>query len=295
MSDTTTTLTRKIHSAEDLKSVVSTMKAIATIGVGMYEDSVVAQRDYTHTVLLGLLNCLRLRADDASTNMLTAARKKGAVAAVVFGSDQGLVGQFNENLANYVVSKLAELPGEKKLWAVGERIYARLGECGQTPGGSFALPNAIAAITPLVGEILTELESLYEVGEISEVFLYYNRPTDNGIYEQTFIRLLPLDKQWRENILRMSWPGKKLPEVLGEPRSTLLNLVHEFLFVTLFRACAESLASENASRLAAMHRAEKNIGELLETMHQQFHQLRQSSIDEELFDLISGAEALKFS
>jgi F-type H+-transporting ATPase subunit gamma len=61
----------------------------------------------------------------------------------------------------------------------------------------------------------------------------------------------------------------------------------------LFKACAESLASENASRLAAMQRAEKNIDELLDDLSHKFHSLRQSSIDEELFDVVSGFEALK--
>ena len=61
---------------------------------------------------------------------------------------------------------------------------------------------------------------------------------------------------------------------------------------SLFRACAESLASENASRLAAMERAERNINELLENLHGTFHRLRQGTIDEELFDVISGFEAL---
>ena len=69
-------------------------------------------------------------------------------------------------------------------------------------------------------------------------------------------------------------------------------LIREYLFVSLFRACAESLASENASRLAAMQRADKNIDELLEDLTRKFHSLRQSGIDEELFDVISGFEAL---
>jgi F-type H+-transporting ATPase subunit gamma len=72
----------------------------------------------------------------------------------------------------------------------------------------------------------------------------------------------------------------------------LRALIREYLFVSLFRACAESLASENASRLAAMQRADKNIDELLEDLNGTFHRLRQSGIDEELFDVISGYEAL---
>jgi F-type H+-transporting ATPase subunit gamma len=93
------------------------------------------------------------------------------------------------------------------------------------------------------------------------------------------------------------WPGGNLPEVIGggvtrNETATLRPLIREYLFISLFRACAESLASENASRLAAMERADKNIHELLENLHATFHRLRQSGIDEELFDVISGFEAL---
>ena len=73
---------------------------------------------------------------------------------------------------------------------------------------------------------------------------------------------------------------------------TLFALIREYLFVSLFKACAESLASENASRLSAMQRAEKNIEDLLYDLHNTFNSLRQSSIDEELFDVVSGFEAL---
>ena len=79
---------------------------------------------------------------------------------------------------------------------------------------------------------------------------------------------------------------------MGDGTATLRALIREYLFVSLFRACAESLASENASRLAAMQRADKNIDELLEHLNGTFHRLRQSGIDEELFDVISGFEAL---
>ena len=79
---------------------------------------------------------------------------------------------------------------------------------------------------------------------------------------------------------------------MGRGTTTLRALIREYLFISLFRACAESLASENASRLAAMQRAEKNIDELLEDLNRTFHRLRQSGIDEELFDVVSGFEAL---
>ena len=74
--------------------------------------------------------------------------------------------------------------------------------------------------------------------------------------------------------------------------ATLHAFLREYLFVSLFRACIESLTSDNASRLAAMQRAEKNIDDLLEELNRRFHRLRQSAIDDELFDVISGYESL---
>lgn len=82
------------------------------------------------------------------------------------------------------------------------------------------------------------------------------------------------------------------PEIVGDGSKPLRALIREYLFVSLFRACAESLASENASRLAAMQRADKNISDLLLDLKETFHRLRQSGIDEELFDVVSGFEAL---
>ena len=79
---------------------------------------------------------------------------------------------------------------------------------------------------------------------------------------------------------------------VGGGTATVWALIRESLFVSLFRACADSLASENASRLAAMQRADKNIDELLDDLNGTFHRVRQSAINEELFDVISGFEAL---
>jgi F-type H+-transporting ATPase subunit gamma len=69
-------------------------------------------------------------------------------------------------------------------------------------------------------------------------------------------------------------------------------LVRQYLFMSLYRACAESMASENASRLAAMRGAEKNIGDRIDDLTGHFHQLRQMTITEELLDIASGFEAL---
>ena len=175
---------------------------------------------------------------------------------------------------------------------MGERIRARLAETELVLGEGFVLPGSIGAITPLVGQILIEVEALREKEPNAPVYVFYNSPHAGEIYTPTCQRLLPLDAVWQRELTAMPWPTQILPEVMNPGAATLLAFVREYLFVSLFRACAESLASENASRLAAMQRAEKNIEELLEDLNRSFHRLRQSGIDEELFDVIAGFEAL---
>ena len=290
MSDTTASLRRKIESAGDLQSVVRTMKALAASSIGQYEKSVRALGDYYRTVELGLGACFR-----ASESALVMERQRhpdaSAISAVVFGSDQGLVGQFNDVVADFTVKTLAALPGQRKVWAVGERVHARLTDEGLLLLGLFTVPNSVQAITPLIGQILLEHERRQDRGEVTELHLFYNRPMSGAVYVPVHQRLLPLDEDWRRNLAKLPWPTKPLPEVIGDS-ATLRALIREYLFVSLFRACAESLASENASRLAAMERADRNIDELLEDLNSNFHRLRQSGIDAELFDVISGFEAL---
>ncbi len=292
MSETAANLSRKIGSAGDLQSVVRSMKALAASSVGQYEKSVRALADYYRTVELGLVACLR----ESEPAGLIAQRGEPSgsrsIGAIVFGSDQGLVGQFNDVLADHAIRALAGLPGRALVWAVGERVHARLKDAGLAVAGVYAVPNSVRGITPLVGEILVQSEARRGEGEIVELQLFYNRPTSAAVYEPISQRLLPLDDSWRRGLAQQAWPAKNLPEVVGSGIATVRALIREYLFISLFRACAESLASENASRLVAMQRADKNIEELLEDLHRTFHRLRQSSIDEELFDVVSGFDAL---
>ena len=292
MSDSTASLRRKIVGAGDLQSVVRTMKAVAASSIGQYENSVRALDDYYRTVELGLGVCFR----ESGSAALIVEQKKQTVAealgAVVFGSDQGLVGQFNDVVADYAIKTLSTLPGKPQVWAVGERVHARLADAGLSSMGVFNVPNSVKAITPLIGQILVESEARPGQRTVTEMHLFYNRHTSGAGYVPASQRLLPLDETWRRKLAERPWPTKSLPEVMGGGSTTLHALIREYLFVSLFRACAESLASENASRLAAMQRADKNIDELLVDLNGTFHRLRQSGIDEELFDVISGFEAL---
>jgi F-type H+-transporting ATPase subunit gamma len=175
---------------------------------------------------------------------------------------------------------------------VGERAHSLLGDAGSVPAALLTVPTSIDGITGLVGRLLVDIGLARDKGEVVNVYVFHNRPKPGSVYEPVYRRLLPLDTAWQNKVAAFPWPSKTRPEVIGEPALALDGFIRGYLFMLLFQACAESLNSENASRLAAMQRAEKNIKDILVDLNREFDSVRQASIDEELFDVVSGFEAL---
>ena len=289
MSDTLASLRRQLAATEQLGSVVRAMKAVAASSIGQYEKAVEALGQYQRSVELGLGLCLR---GEQGVAAAPAATRDPPVGALVFGSDQGLVGRFNEVVGSFALQGLRKLPGQKTVWAVGERVCSCLEEAGLAVAKRFTVPGSATAITGLVTEIQVEIETYTARDRNSEIHVFHNSPQAPAHYGAASQRLLPLDAAWCRQLTKIPWPHAQLAEVLGDRAGSLAALVHEQLFISLYRACAESLASENASRLEAMQRAQKNIESVSDNLRRSLNRLRQSSIDEELFDVVAGFNAL---
>ncbi len=292
--DTLESLRGKSEGAKDLKSVVSAMKAMAASNIVQYETAVSALGDYYHTVALGIIAYFKAEKIEAISDKKQVKKNNEAtVCAIVFGSDQGLVARFNDSMADFVTASLKELPGKKEIWCIGERVQLLLSDSGLTTATLYPVPNDITAITPLVTEILNKSQDRLEKEDIQEFYIFHNQPKEGAGYTPVMQRFLPLDEKWKNSLQEIQWSTKLPPQIAGDAKATLVALINGYLFTSLFKACIESLASENASRLDAMQRAEKNITDLLDDLNKKYHRLRQSSIDEELFDVVSGFEALK--
>jgi len=289
MADTLQECRRKVDRARELGSVVRTMKALSATSVSQFEEARRALADYERTVRLGLHICLRATPVGQMPGNERRERIAGT-AAIVFGSDQGLVGQFNESIADFAMSALGD--ARATVWTVGQRVQVRIAQEALEVAPPLPVPSSVNAITGLVQQLLTRVEDQVAGGRTAEVRLFFHRILSGSEYGPVELRLLPLDARWRRELLEVRWPTANLPEVAGALEPTLAALVREYLFVSLFAATAESLAAENASRLAAMQRAERSIDELLDELTRTFNRLRQGAIDAELFDVVAGFEAL---
>ena len=168
MSGTIESLTRKISGAADLEAVVRSMKALAASSIGQYQKAVQSLDDYATNVELALTACFRQAGPGYDTAEIRSQKTHG-IGAIVFGSDQGLVGRFNEVVVEYAFNTLKALPGTvTKIWPLGERIHVLLADTGMPTAGILPVPASVNAIAGLVGQILIDVESARERGEVAE-------------------------------------------------------------------------------------------------------------------------------
>ncbi|MFO7585825.1 MAG: F0F1 ATP synthase subunit gamma [Anaerolineales bacterium] len=294
--ETLDTLRRRIDSARDLHGIVRTMKALSAASIRQFERSVEAIGVYDQTVKDGL----RILLQDVTTpqdeeslheDPFISRGKKSGTLAVIFGTDQGMCGQFNENIVSFALRDLGE--ARRTQFVVGIRAAGRLQEVDSPFAELLPVPSSVDGINPAVQSLLLKIESQMARESIRKVMLYYNRPTSGAAYLPVRAQLIPVDV----NIFRSGPPvetptSRSLPTYSMERPKLLSALIGQYLFSQLYRAYAESLTSENASRLMTMQAAEKNIEERLAELNTEYHGQRQGQITSELLDIVSGVEAL---
>jgi F-type H+-transporting ATPase subunit gamma len=285
-------LRQRIRSAEDVHSVVRTMKALAAVTIRQYEKAVESLAEYSRTVELGFQVLLKQTPEGVAIAPPVLNERLGAI---VFGSDQGMVGQFNEVVARHAAEELEKRKVSHRnlsLLAAGGRVLARLEEAGQPVEDLITMPGSVAAVASVVQSLVLKIGLWRSQSGIDEILLFFNTPVSGASYQPRTLQLLPVDVAWFKDLASKPWPCRALPFFTMDWDRLFSLLIREYLFVSLYRAFAESLASENASRLASMQVAERNIENRLDELNAQYHQQRQSGIDAELFDLVAGFEAL---
>jgi F-type H+-transporting ATPase subunit gamma len=284
-------LKRKIKNARDLQSVVKIMKTISASNIREYEQAVESLGEYNKTIKMGFQIVMRNKPNDFLA--VKPPEKKKRLGAVIFGSDQGLCGSFNEQIAGYAIDKMNEIEDENRIaLAVGERVVSRLEEAGQPIEAHFSFYGDHLGITEVMLDVLVKIEEWRLERMIDQIVLFYNRSLSSATFGPHMVQLFPLDLEWLNSLVEKKWPSRTLPTFSMDPDQLFSSLVRQYLFFSLYRAFVESLASENASRLLSMQAAERNIEEHLNDLNAQFHRQRQAAITSELLDVVTGFEAL---
>lgn len=283
-------LQRDMATTGDLQEIVRTMKVLAAVSIRQYERAQESLQDYNRSVELGL-QALMLHQPLIGGN--GGKRSDTTIGVIVFGSDHGLCGRYNESIANFTVQELDKWRQEsRRILVVGSRVEAAFRGMGQEVEDCFWVPGTVGHITGTVQQILLHIDAWRQQG-IEHVTLFHHARRQRASYPPETRQLLPVDLASLHQGRHKPWPSRSLPQYTLSSEVLLCALIRQHLFGLLFNACAESLAGEHASRLLSMQVAEKNIQQRLEELTAAYRQLRQDQITEELLDVVSGFETMQ--
>lgn len=283
-------LKQKKALTEDLKSVVKTMKSLASVNIRQYQKAVESLDLYNNTIETGFHIMMKKGPQWLVNKKQT---NNGDVGAVVFGSERGMCGQFNESIVEFTNKHLEEQfkSINKQILVVGERAR-NIFESQSQETGEVSLPASLSDFVPAIQQIIMHIDRWQARENVTQIILFHNKPASAAGFSQNRLSLLPMDMDWLQSLKTRDWPSNTLPDFTMSWEDLFSSLVRQYFFVSLYRAMAESLASENANRLAAMQAAERNIEDSLDEIITKYNRQRQESITAELLDVVSGFEAI---
>jgi F-type H+-transporting ATPase subunit gamma len=264
----------------ELRDIVGAMRSLSGLRMQEMQRALPGIRRYAEAIAAGIADTLLLMGEPEPPPR----NAQGRLALVLCTAEHGFVGGFNERLVEAAESILES--GDS-LFVLGSRGAVLALERRRAASWTQPMATRCAAAPETVQRLATELYRRIgreEVARVEVIFARYRQGTAASIERRL---LLPLD-------LAALKPKQPRQPPLHNLDAAALHerLMAEYVFALLTEAVVESIASENAARVAAMESAHDNVSKKLDQLRQDARQARQSEITAELLELVSGAQAL---
>jgi len=283
---------RQLESAESLGAVVRTMKSLASVRVHQYRRTMRALDASTLTLDRAARALLYLHPELAEPEPV---RLDAPTGLVVFGSDRGLCGPFNDRMARVASAHLAAHAAAERtrVAAVGKRVASRLRVAGVNVAAQLAAPSSLSSVDAAVARLLDLVDGWRSEGVAERLLLVYSRPVGATRFEPRTVQVMPIDQAWLRSLRDRPWPARRVPMELSDPARLVKAVIRQRLALAIVKAFGSSLAAENAARLAAMEAASRNVEERLARLRAEYHGARQAAVTAELLDVQAAAAALE--
>lgn len=282
-------IARRISVAEDLGSIVSTMKGLAAVSVRQYERAGVSAQAYIDNLERGFQVVLRHGVDPGAE-----APPAYPIGIIIMGTEQGLCGPLNRSVLEYAGRWMADedlTSDRRRILGIGTRLGNELRAFSLTAEEVLAHPGSVVGVSDRIEDVLLYIDDWLAAGVTAIVAFHHSRATEARARPVTK-RILPVESGFFRELTARPWGTTMIPQVAGPPADVFKVLVRQLMVSRLFIAFAEALASEHGERLITMQGAESNIEDRLEALTQEFRREQQTAITSELLDIISGYEAM---
>jgi F-type H+-transporting ATPase subunit gamma len=286
-------LRSKIKSVENTKKITKAMEMISVSKMRKAQERMRAARPYSERVRNIATNLGK--ANPEYVHPFMKANNAKSVGFILVTTDKGLCGALNTNLFRGLTVKLRSVQeaGQSPVAAaIGNKGYAFLGRIGAKIVSHVTHLGDTPHLNTLIGPVKVLLDA-YAKGELSAVYVCYNRFISTMKQEPVITQLLPLSAEKMEQETKASG-GQHSWDYIYEPdaQSVIDELLVRYAETMVFQAVAENMASEHAARMVAMKAATDNAGNVIAELKLVYNKTRQAAITKELSEIVAGAAAV---
>lgn len=283
---------RRISGVKNTRQITAAMKLVATSKMARAVERATAAKPYGEAIKRVLGRVAENAGGAIEHPLLTSHDEVKTVQLVVFSSDRGLCGGFNNNLFRAAARFIAEQ--EAKGYEVRVRVFGKKA-AGFFPKRGYTTDATLIDLVPAdfmsyTMDLAGHLTAGFKAGEFQEAYVGYNEFKNIGTQIPTFSRVLPLSV---EGVAGAETADSDVDyEYEPDAGEVLNNLLPLYLQTRLHQVFLEQEAGQHAARMAAMDNATRNAEDMISELTLQYNRARQAAITTELIEIVSGAAAL---
>lgn len=275
---------RRKESIQSTGQITKAMKLVSTVKLQKAKSRAENSLPYFNYMYQTVSSMLKKSATLSHPYLNAGSSPKKAV--IVITSNRGLAGGYNSNIIKLVTgSGIAK--EDAVIYAVGRKGRDALARRGYQIRADYSEVMNEPMFKDAV-DIGREVLEAFASGEFGEIYIAYTVFKNTVVHIPTFLKLLPVQTaQEDEN-------SDDLTLMNYEPAAEeALNLIiPKYINSLIYGALVQALASENGARMQAMDAATSNADEMISDLSLLYNRARQSSITQELTEIIAGANAI---
>ena len=286
-------LRSKIKSVENTKKITKAMEMISVSKMRKAQERMRSARPYSEKVRNIAANLGKANPEYVHPFMKPNDAK--SVGFIVVTTDKGLCGGLNTNLFRALTGKLrdTQAAGKSPLTvAIGSKGLGFLGRVGAKVVSHVTHLGDKPHLDKLIGPVKVLLDA-YVNGEVSAVYLSYNKFVSTMKQEPVVEQLLPLSAEEMQQETKASGSQPSWDYIYEPDAQTVIDeLLVRYAEALVLQAVAENMASEHAARMVAMKAATDNAGNVIAELKLVYNKTRQAAITKELSEIVAGAAAV---
>ena len=278
---------RRKESIQSTGQITKAMKLVSTVKLQKAKTRAENSLPYFNYMYQTVSSMLKKSATLSHPYLNAGSSPKKAI--IVITSNRGLAGGYNSNVIKLVTgSGIAK--EDAVIYSVGRKGRDALARRGYKIAADYSEVMNEPMFKDAV-DIGREVLEAFASGEIGEIYIAYTVFKNTVVHIPTFLKLLPVEFEEQD---KKEDAGSDLVLMNYEPAAEeALNLIiPKYINSLIYGALVQALASENGARMQAMDAATSNADEMISNLSLLYNRARQSSITQELTEIIAGANAI---